>query len=82
MRLERLACAALDKQRLKHVLDAIGGTDPLLELRAAAAGANDGEIAGLDVPDPFRVEHDLDAGREIRVADDQPPAAANFDDEP
>ena len=30
----------------------------------------------------FRVEDNGNAGREVGVADDQPPAAANFDDQP
>ena len=70
VRLERLPRAALDEQRLEHVLDAVGRAEPLLDLRPAAAGAHDGEVAGLEVADPLRLEHDRHAGREVRLADD------------
>ena len=81
VRLERLPRAALDEQRLEHVLDAVGRSEPLLDLRPAAAGAHDREVAVLDVPDPLRVEHDRHAGREVRLTDDEPAATADLDDE-
>jgi hypothetical protein len=80
--LERLPCAALDEQRLEHVLDVVGRADHLLEPRAPATGAHDREIAGGDLPVALHIELEWDTRREIRVAGDEPPAAANFDDQP
>jgi hypothetical protein len=42
---------------------------------------HDGEIAGRDVADPFRLQDDRDAGREVRLADDQLAAATDLDDD-
>jgi hypothetical protein len=82
VRLEGLPRAPLDEQSAEHVLDPVGRSEQLVHLGAAAAGPHDGEVAGRHVADALRLEDDGNAGREIRIADDQPPAAANFDDQP
>jgi hypothetical protein len=53
----------------------------LLDARAAAARPDDGEIAGSEVAGALRVEDDRNAGREVRLAGEQPPATADLDDE-
>ena len=80
--LEGRARAAFDEQRLEHVLDVIGRADHLLHPRAAATGPHDCEIARRDLSVALHVELNRDTRREIRVACDEPPAAANFDDQP
>ena len=60
---------------------AVGRPEPLLDVRPAATGAHDREVAVPDVADPLRVEHDRHAGREVRLTDDEPAAAADLDDE-
>ena len=75
------ARAVLDEQRLEHVLDPPRRPEPALDPRAAAAGADDREVAGLEVADPLRLEHDRHAGREVRLADDELAAAADLDDD-
>jgi len=52
-----------------------------LDARASAPGANDGEVPVPDVAAALRVEDDRDPRREERVARDQPPTAADLDDE-
>jgi hypothetical protein len=80
MRLERPPCTALDEQRLEHVLDPLGAAEPLDDARAAAPGLDDGQVAGIEVAGTLRVERERDARREVRVADEQPPAAVDLDD--
>jgi hypothetical protein len=81
MRLEGLAQPALDEQRLEHVLDPVRRPDQRIEPRATAAGAHDGEVAGREVAEAFRLEHDGNTRREVGLSDDEPPAAADFNDE-
>ena len=79
--LERLPVTPLDEQRFEHVLDVVGATEVLLDVRAAATGADDGEIAALEVAGSLQVERDRHAGREVRLADQQLAAAADLDDD-
>ena len=81
VRLELDPCAALDEQSLEHVLDPGRRPEVPLDVRAAAAGADDSEVARVDMDDPFRVEHDRNAGREVRLAADQLAAALDLDDD-
>src|SRR5207249_5713129 len=52
-----------------------------LDLRPAAPGANEREIAGLRVAEPLAVDHDRDTRLEERLADDTPSAGADLDDD-
>ncbi len=79
--LERDARALLDQQRLEHVLDPRRRPERSLDPRPPAAGAHERELAGSDTAASLRLEHDRHARREVRLADQQPAATANFDDE-
>jgi hypothetical protein len=79
--LERLPVAPLDEQRLEHVLDVVSPAEVLLDVRAAAAGAHDGEVAAFEVAGALLVEHDRNARGEVRLADEQLAAAADLDDD-
>ena len=59
--LERLPVAALDEQRFEHVLDVVGAAEVLLDVRAPAPGANDREVAALEVAGALLVERDRHA---------------------
>jgi hypothetical protein len=50
----------------------------LLDPRPAPARADDRELAAGHVADALRFEDERDAGCEIGLADDQPPAAADL----
>ncbi len=50
-------------------------------MRPAATGVDYGEIAEFEIPVPFRVEGDRDAGREVRLAGDELAAPGDLDDE-
>ena len=45
VRLVRPDLAAAQEQRLEHVLDPVGAAEDALDLRAAATGAHEGEVA-------------------------------------
>jgi hypothetical protein len=79
--LERAPSAAFDEERLEHVPDVVGRSEHPLDPGAAATGPDDGEVAVADVAAPLGVQDDGNAGCEERVAGDQPPTAANFDDQ-
>ena len=81
MRLELDARAAFDEQTLEHVLDPSRRPEVPLDLCAPASGADDGEIARVDVHDPLRVEHDRHARREEGLAADQLAAPFDLDDD-
>ena len=53
---ERLPVAAFDEQRLEHVLDVVGATEVLLDVRTPAAGAHDGKVAALEVAGALQIE--------------------------
>ena len=58
------------------------GPSTALDPRAAAAGADEREVARPDAsPTALRVEHDRHARREVRLADDELAARADLDDE-
>jgi len=40
-----------------------------------------GQVARLEVPQPFRLEQEGNARREVRLADDELAAAADLDDD-
>jgi hypothetical protein len=81
VRLELLARALLDEQRLEHVLDPTRGAQRALDAGAAPAGAHDREVAGAEVAEPPRLEHDRHARREVRLAYDElsPPPDLDHD---
>jgi hypothetical protein len=81
VRLERTPRAPLDEQSLEHALDMIRRAENLLDLGAPAARVHDGEIPRRNVPDSFRVENHRHTGGEVRLADDQLPAATDLDDD-
>ena len=82
VRLELDAGAALDQQRLQHVLDPPRGAERAQESRATATRADEREVAGVEIAESLRLEDDRDAGREVRLADDEPSASRNLDDDP
>ena len=81
MRLEGHPRATLHEQRLKDVLDVIGGAEHLLHPRAPSPRVHDREVARGDVADPLRLEHDRDARREVGLADDQLSPPPDLDDD-
>src|SRR4029077_4188938 len=50
-RLELLPCATVEEQPLEHALDLIGRPEHALDLRAAAAARDDGELSALGTPE-------------------------------
>ena len=81
MRLVLLDEALLLEQRVEHAPNRICRPERLLEPRPAALRRDDGELAGTDVREPAAVEDQRDAGREERLADNQPAATADLDDD-
>src|SRR5581483_10032258 len=81
VRLEVDARAALDEQPLEDVLDPRRRAEHALDLRAAAPGADDRELARAEVVPPLRVEDEGNPGREVRLAHDEPAASTDLDDE-
>jgi hypothetical protein len=79
--LELDARTLLDKECFEDVLDALRAAETALDVCAPAARANDGEIAGLDMTDPFGVEDQRYARCEVRLADDKLAATADLDDD-
>jgi hypothetical protein len=51
-----------------------------MQSRAALAPRDDREIAGPRVARAFAVDDDRDAGREVRLADEELPAPSELDD--
>ena len=82
VRLEPLPRARLDQQAFEDILDPGRRPEHLLDVCTAAAGPNDGEVAGGDVADPLRLDRQGHAGREVRLTDDEPAAAADLDHQP
>ena len=81
MRLEALAEALLDEQRLEHVLDPVRGPHYPLDASPPAAFRDGDEIAGLGALQPLAVDGDRRPGREVRLADEQLAAPAELDDQ-
>ena len=81
MRLERLSRAALDEQRLEDVLDSVRGPERLLDVCSALPRPHERQVARLEVAEPFRLEDERHARREVRLADDELAAPADLDDD-
>ena len=79
--LELDAGALVDEQRFQHVLDPLRAPEPALDARPAPPRAHDGQVAGADVAEPLVIEHERDAGREVRFAHDQLAPPADLDDD-
>jgi hypothetical protein len=71
----------MHKQALQHGLNVLRLAETALDLRAAASGASDDEIAGADIADPLAVEDERDPGNEVRLAHDELAALRNLDDD-
>jgi hypothetical protein len=78
--LERLPQPALGEQPLQYRLDVVGAPEDALELRAAAAGADDREVALRCLSEPLPVKQERLVRLEVRLADDELAAASEFDD--
>ena len=78
--LEVRANSCVDEQPLEHDLDVLRLAELALELRAAAAGAHDDQIAGADVAAALAVDRDRDVRDEVRLADQQLAALVDLDD--
>jgi hypothetical protein len=70
----------VDEQPLEHDLNVLRLAELALDLRTAAAGANDNQIAGADVAAAFAVDRDRDVRDEVRLADQQLAALVNLGD--
>ena len=81
MRLVPLDEAFLLEQRLEHRIDRVRGPERLLEPRPALPGSDHGELAGTDVGEAATVEHEWDARREERLADDESATPPDLDDD-
>ena len=81
VRLERDARPFLDEQRLEHVVDPRRGSERTLDPCASTPGSDECQLTRPDSTAALRLQHDRHAGREVRLTDEKPPAAANFDDQ-
>ncbi|HKG10534.1 MAG TPA: hypothetical protein VKB07_08185 [Gaiellaceae bacterium] len=76
MGLEAVARAFLHQQALQHGLDRLRPAENPLEPRSApSVRGDDCEVAGTRFVAAFLVQEDRRAGREVRLADDELPAA-------
>jgi hypothetical protein len=71
----------LHEQALQRRVDRAGGPEDALDARPAASGTNDGEVAGPRVAESLPVDDERDSGREERLADGEPAARAELDDD-
>ena len=71
----------LVEQPLEHGVDVARGSEDALHAGPAAAGADDDEIARPRVVETVAIDDERNAGREVRVADDELPALAQLDDD-
>ena len=78
--LEGLPLTPGHEKAFEHGLDPVGRSEHSLDLRAAAARPDDGEVARTRVAKPLPVDDERDAGSEERLADDEPPSPADLDD--
>jgi hypothetical protein len=70
----------VDEQPFEHDLDVLRLAELALELRAAAVGAYDDQIAGADVAAALAIDRDRDVRDEVRLADQQLAALVDLDD--
>jgi hypothetical protein len=71
MRLEPLPGPGLHQQRLEHVLDPLRRAKHALHTGTPAPAGDDCEIPRSRVAHTLAVDHDRNAGREVRLADDE-----------
>ena len=71
VRLELDARTPLDEQRLEHVLDPLRRSKRAFDAGATSTRSDDCQVAGPQVAEPLRVEHDRDTGDEIRLPGDE-----------
>src|SRR5207248_7226066 len=81
VRLEAHPRAAVDEQAFEHGLDVLRLAEHALELRAAATGAHDREIAGPRIFEALAVEEQRRACSEVRLAGDELAAPGDLDDD-
>ena len=81
VRLERLAQPLLGEQPLEHGLDVVRLAEHAVDARAAASGADDGEVARPHVAGLLAVEDERSRRLEVRLADEQLAAALDLDDD-
>jgi hypothetical protein len=80
VRLELGVHTRVHEQPLEHDLDVLRLAELALDLRAAAARADDGKVSGPDVAAAFPVDRDGDVRDEVRLADEQLAALVDLDD--
>ena len=78
---ERLAQALVLEQPLQDALDRLHRPQRAFEPRPTPAGHDHRELARPHLPEPLAVDHDRHAGREVRLAEEELPAAAKLDDD-
>jgi hypothetical protein len=81
VRLELRARPVLGEQRLENVLDPSSAAERPFDPGAPAALRNEREVAIVDIVEALRIEDDRDTRREVRLADDELPAAPDLDDQ-
>ena len=77
---ERLPSAALDQQRLEHVLDPLRRAEDPLHPSPSTPARHHGEIARPRVARALAIHHDGNAGREVGLADEELAAPGQLDD--
>jgi hypothetical protein len=68
------------EQALEHDLDVFRLAELALDVRAAAARADNDEVSGPDVAAALPVDRDRNVGDEVRLADEQLAALVDLDD--
>jgi hypothetical protein len=68
------------EQALEHDLDVLRLAELALDVRTAAAGADDNEVSGTDVAAALPVDRDRNVRDEVRLADEQLAALVDLDD--
>ena len=81
MRFVLLDEALLLEEGVEDAVDRVRRAQGLLEPCAPALWRDDGQLSRTDVGEPALVQHERDAGREERLADDQPPPSSDLDDD-
>ena len=81
MRFVLLDETLLLEEGVEDAVDRVRRPQRLLEPCTPALRRDDGELARPDLGEAALVENERDAGREERLADDQPPSSSDLDDD-
>ena len=81
VRLEALAEALVDHERLEHVFDPLRRAEHPADARAAAALGDVDQVARPSLAQPFAVDRDRRPRHEVRLADDELAALGELDDQ-